>query len=68
MIIYNSLLINHGGGDIIMQLYASYTRMRVCIYRLFLFINIPSNCFILSLFQFFQFQFILNDDFILCIR
>ena len=32
MIIYNSLLINHGGGDIIMQLYASYTRMRVCIY------------------------------------
>ena len=68
MIIYNSLLINHGGGDIIMQLYASYTRKRVCIYRLFLFINIPSNCFILSLFQFFQFQFILNDDFILCIR
>jgi len=67
MIIYNSLLINHGGGDIIMQLYASYTRMRACIYR-FLYINIPSNCFIVSLFQFFQFQFILNDDFILCIR
>jgi hypothetical protein len=40
MIIYNSLLINHGGGDIIMRLYTSYTRMRVCIYRLFLYINI----------------------------
>jgi hypothetical protein len=39
MIINNSLLINHGGGgDIIMQLYASYTRMRVCIYRVFFYI------------------------------
>jgi hypothetical protein len=27
MIIYNSLLINHGGGDIIMRLNTSYTRM-----------------------------------------
>jgi hypothetical protein len=65
MIIYNSLLINHGGGDIIMRLYTSYTRMRVCIYRVFLYINIPSN---FSLFQFFHFQFILNDGFILRIR
>jgi hypothetical protein len=52
MIINNSLLINHGGGgDIIMQLYTSYTRMHVCIYRLFLYINIPSNCFIVSIFS-----------------
>jgi hypothetical protein len=37
MIINNSLLINHG-GDIIMQLYTSYTRIRVCIYRVFFYI------------------------------
>jgi hypothetical protein len=40
MIINNSLLINHGGGgDLIMQLYTSYTHMHVCIYRVFFYIK-----------------------------